>query len=36
MFENLVNQEAGKLLTAVIKNKKLPGALLFSGPAASG
>ena len=36
MFENLVNQEAGKLLTADIKNKKLPGALLFSGPEASG
>ncbi len=36
MFENLVNQEAGKLLTSDIKNHRLPGALLFAGPEASG
>ena len=36
MFENLVNQEAGKLLSADIKNNNLPGAILFSGPEASG
>ena len=36
MFENLVNQEAGKLLITDIKNNKLPGAVLFSGPEASG
>ena len=36
MFENLVNQEAGKLLRADIKHNRLPGAVLFSGPEASG
>ena len=36
MFENLVNQEAGKLLTADIKHNRLPGAILFAGPEASG
>lgn len=36
MFENLVNQEAGKLLIADIKHNRLPGAILFAGPEASG
>ena len=36
MFENLVNQSAGKLLISDIKHNKLPGAVLFSGPEASG
>ena len=36
MFENLVNQEAGKMLRADIKHNRLPGAVLFSGPEASG
>ena len=36
MYENLVNQEAGKLLRADIKHNRLPGAVLFSGPEASG
>ncbi len=36
MFENLVNQEAGKLLLSDIKHNKLPGAVLFAGPEASG
>lgn len=36
MFENLVSQEAGKLLSIDIKNNRLPGAILFSGPEASG
>ena len=36
MFENLVNQEAGKLLAADIKHNRLPGAILFAGPEASG
>ena len=36
MFENLVSQEAGKLLSSDIKKNSLPGALLFSGPEASG
>ena len=36
MFENLVHQEAGKLLSADIKKNRLPGALLFAGPEASG
>ena len=36
MYENLVNQEAGKLLTADIKHERLPGAILFAGPEASG
>ena len=36
MFENLVNQDAGKQLASDIKNNRLPGALLFSGPEASG
>ncbi len=36
MFENLVNQEAEKLLSADIKANRLPGAILLSGPEASG
>lgn len=36
MFENLVNQEAGKLLAADIRHNRLPGAILFSGCEASG
>ncbi len=36
MFENLVNQEAGKQLVSDIKHNRLPGALLYSGPEASG
>lgn len=36
MFENLVNQEAGKLLAADIRRNRLPGAILFSGSEASG
>lgn len=36
MFENLVNQDAGKQISSDIKNNKLPGALLFSGAEASG
>ena len=36
MYENLVNQEAGKLLTADIKHDRLPGAILFAGSEASG
>lgn len=36
MFENLVNQEAGKQITADIKHNRLPGALLYAGSEASG
>ncbi|MCR4954492.1 MAG: DNA polymerase III [Treponema sp.] len=36
MFENLVNQEAGKQLAADIKANRLPGAILLAGPEASG
>jgi len=36
MFENLVNQEAGKQLAADIKANRLPRAILLSGPEASG
>jgi len=36
MFENLVNQEAGKLLASDIRHNRLPGAILFSGTEASG
>ena len=36
MFENLVNQQAGKLLAADIKHNRLPGAILLAGPEASG
>ena len=36
MYENLVNQEAGRLLAADIKSERLPGAVLFSGSEASG
>ena len=36
MFENLVNQECSKLISHDIKSSKLPGAILFSGPEASG
>ena len=36
MYENLVNQEAGKLLAADIRHNRLPGAILFAGPEASG
>lgn len=36
MYENLVNQAAGKLLAADIKHNRLPGAVLFAGPEASG
>ena len=35
MFENLVNQEAGKLLAADIRHNRLPGAILFSGSEAA-
>ena len=36
MYENLVNQSASKDLKSDIKNQRLPGAVLFSGPEASG
>lgn len=36
MYENLVNQECSKLLSHDIKKEKLPGAILFAGPEASG
>ncbi len=36
MYENLVNQDAGKLLAADIRHNRLPGAILFAGPEASG
>lgn len=36
MYENLVNQPAGKLLSGDIRHNKLPGAILFAGPEASG
>lgn len=36
MFENLVNQEAGNQLASDIKHNRLPGAILFAGPEASG
>lgn len=36
MFENLVNQGAGKQLASDIKNNRLPGAILFAGSEASG
>ena len=36
MFENLVNQEAGKQLASDIRNNRLPGAILFAGAEASG
>ncbi len=36
MFENLVNQEAGKSLIQDITKNTLPGAILFSGEEASG
>lgn len=36
MYENLVNQQAGKLLAGDIKHNRLPGAILFAGPEASG
>lgn len=36
MYENLVNQSASKDLKSDIKNHRLPGAVLFSGPEASG
>ena len=36
MFENLVNQEAGKLIASDIRHNRLPGAILFSGTEASG
>lgn len=36
MYENLVNQAAGKLLAADIKHNRLPGAILFAGSEASG
>ncbi len=36
MYENLVNQQAGKLLLNDIKHNRLPGAILFAGPEASG
>ena len=36
MFENLVNQETGKLIKQDIQKGVLPGAILFSGPEASG
>ena len=36
MFENLVNQSAGKLLKDDIKHNRLPGAVLFAGSEASG
>ena len=36
MFENLVNQEAGKQLASDIRHNRLPGAVLFAGAEASG
>lgn len=36
MYENLVNQEVGKLLAEDIRHNRLPGAILFSGPEAGG
>ncbi|EID85010.1 hypothetical protein MSI_14970 [Treponema sp. JC4] len=36
MYENLVNQSVSKDLISDIKNKLLPGAVLFSGSEASG
>lgn len=36
MFENLVNQEASKLLNSDIKKNLMPGSILFSGAEASG
>lgn len=36
MFENLVNQDVKKIISADIKNKRLPGAILYSGSEASG
>lgn len=36
MFENLVNQEASKLLNSDIKKNLMPGSVLFSGSEASG
>lgn len=36
MYENLVNQGVSKDLSSDIKNNRLPGAVLFSGPEASG
>ncbi len=36
MYENLVNQDVSKDLSSDIKNNRLPGAVLFSGPEASG
>ena len=36
MYENLVNQPVSKDLSSDIKNKRLPGSLLFSGAEASG
>ena len=36
MYENLVNQAVWKLLAADIKHNRLPGAILFAGPEASG
>ena len=36
MFENLVNQEAGKFIRADIRHNRLPGAVLFAGAEASG
>ncbi len=36
MFENLVNQEAGKLISADIRHNRFPGAVLYAGPDACG
>ena len=36
MFENLVNQDAGKLISADIRHNRFPSAVLYSGPDASG
>ena len=36
MFDNILNQNACKLLKDDIENNKLPGAILFSGPECSG
>lgn len=36
MYENLVHQSVSKDLASDIRNNRLPGALLFSGPEASG
>ena len=36
MYENLVNQEASKLLNSDIKKNLMPGSILFSGAEASG